>query len=204
MGKKRTKKQKKFVEINIKTLISELKFGDNNAFKLIIEEFGDKVYYLAYKITNSHNDAEEVFQEVFLTIYQKIHLLKDFKALPAWIKRVTINIANMKIRNNKRNERLLNRFETETNHTNTHNSLSISENTINEILSIEVKDVVNKAISELPPKYKSVIVLNHLKNFSLQKTSDILNISVPAVKSRLHRARKELKNKLDLYFIENA
>lgn len=204
MRKNRTKNFDRTLEINYDDLILELKKGNNEAFKQVIEKFGSGVYFTAYRITHSHSESEEVLQDVFITVYKKIHSLKKFEALGNWINRITVNLANMKIRDKNENQVLLNTLNLEKNELTHPNEFMISENTIDCLLHTEIQGVINKAISELPPKYKSVIVLNDLKNFSIRKTSDILNISVPAVKSRLYRARKQLKNKLDLYFLEKA
>lgn len=202
MGKKHINKLKINLDNDKSEVLFELSKGRNEAYKYIIDKYGDKVYSIAYCITRSHTESEEVFQEVFLTIFKKITSLKDYKSLSSWIKTITVNFARKKIRDRQRDLDLLDRVETVASLQMLQNDqFSESENTMNKLLLSEAETVLNKAISELPPKYKCVIVLNDLNNFSLQKTSAILNISIPAVKSRLRRARQKLKKELDIYFI---
>lgn len=185
-------------------LVKQLASGNKSAVRLLIDRYGEKIYYTAFKITYNHQESEEVLQDVLITIYRKAATLKNPAALSSWIYKITTNQAKMKLRNVRRSRDLLDKMGIEKQEISFDRSNCKSENTMNFVLDEEAKSMLVKAISDLPPKYKNVILLNDLNNFSLRKTSDILNISIPAVKSRLHRARKQLKTKLDCYFIENA
>jgi RNA polymerase sigma-70 factor (ECF subfamily) len=204
MSKKKAKKLKICVDSNNNIAVKEFKYDENLSLKKLIDKYGDKVYNLAYSITRDHAESEEVFQDVFLIVFNKIHSLRNARALSSWINTITANVAKMKVRERSKTSLLLDsvnsvaEVELVSNCQNTSSS-----NGMHCLLTTEAKNVVQEAISDLPPKYKSVIILNDLNNFSIRKTSDILNISIPAVKSRLRRARQKLKHKLDLYFLEN-
>ncbi|MGD9580354.1 MAG: RNA polymerase sigma factor [Vampirovibrionia bacterium] len=185
-------------------LVKQLADGNVAALRLLVDKYGEKIYHTAYGVTHSHQESEEVMQDVLITIYRKAHTLRNTLALSGWIRRITVNYARMKLRNTKRSRDLLDKMGVKGIDISSGINNCKSENAMSFVLDEEAKAVLVKAISALPPKYKSVILLNDLKNFSLRKTSDILNISIPAVKSRLHRARKQLKNQLDCYFIDHA
>ena len=204
MGKKKSQKLKKYIEYSDERIIRELKKDNNKALKHVINRYGTKIYYKAYSITQNHLETEEVLQDVLLSIYKNIDNLKDSKALSSWIYRITMNCSNMKLRQRQKNLNLLNRMSSEFIDITLDKNVIVTENSIDSLVNKEARQLLDQAISDLPAPYKSVILLNDLKHFSIRKTSDILNISVPAVKSRLHRARKKLKNKLDVYFLEMA
>lgn len=188
-----------------KFLVAQLKSGRNEAFRLIIKQYRNKIYSIAYCITQSHLEAEEVLQDVFVAIYRKINSLKDPYSLSSWINRITANFAKMKVRERHRNKDLLDKVEAVSDADMSECPfLYPSVGVLGNLLDTEAYGVITKAISELPQKYKLVIVLSDLNDYSLQKTSDILNISIPAVKSRLHRARKELKKNLKMYFFDGV
>jgi len=173
-------------------------------FDYVIENLGNKVYCLAYKITKSHSEAEDVFQDVFLTVYNKIYTLKNLKALPNWLYKITINIANLKNRNKKREQKLIKLVEYNNNEHKILKEVDFTSNAMNSLLRKEAQTVIKNAINDLPEQYQNVVVLSDLENLPLAKTSEILNISVAATKSRLHRARQKLKDKLRGYFLDKA
>lgn len=204
MGKKKKKKYKKCLKLSEEELKFQIKNDNNAVLTHIIECYGDRIYATAYRITQCHLDSDDIYQDVLLAIYQNVHKLKDVRALPSWIHRITVNFSNMKLRVFKKNSNLVEKVNSKSIEMTIEDPADDSQNAMNKLLNQEVKNLVKEAISDLPPKYKSVILLNDFNDFSIRKTSDILNISIPAVKSRLHRARKQLKRKLDLYFRETA
>jgi RNA polymerase sigma-70 factor (ECF subfamily) len=205
MGKKKPKKINVSIDADHNILVKQMKVDKDITVKKLINKFGNKVYNKAYAITGDHNESEEVFQDVFVTVYKKIDTLRDMSALSSWIYAITTNLAKMKIRQRAKNQLFLEDVNSVTPIELVSNcNVEKSENGMTCLLNTEVQNVLKEAISDLPSKYKTVIILNDLNNFSLRKTSDILNISIPAVKSRLHRARQQLKRKLDVYFLEQA
>lgn len=204
MRKHHHKKNTYYSGIYNNNFIDAGKINNTMPFHEIIEIYSQRIYRTAYKITRNHSESEEVLQDAFIVIYQNIHKLRSASALTSWIHRITVNLANMKMRKQKRYKNLQQKVTLG----NIDMTISSKDNDVEDTMSLllgeEVKNVVLQAVSDLPEDYKNVILLNDFKNFSLRKTSDILNISIPAVKSRLHRARRKLKCKLDLYFRENS
>ena len=150
-------------------------------------------------------DAQDVTQEVLLTLFRKINMFQGKSAFSSWVYRIAVNASYMKLRSKKKEpnvsiDELMPSF----------NSAGFqqekiqdwSENTESLLFTKETRDVINKAVDLLPEKEKVVFLLRDVEGLSTEKTGEILNLTVPAVKSRLHRARLFLRKKLSYYFEE--
>lgn len=203
MRKKSLHKTQLLKDSNI-SLVANFKYDQGNALSKVMNKFSNMVYLTAWNITRDHHEAEEISQEVFITVYQNINRLRNSEAVSSWIYKITLNISNNRIRSKTRNQNVIDISEYAEDEKKPNLNLNISDNTLLHLLDEEAKSVIEGAIRDLPPKYKCVIVLSELENYSLEKTGSLLNLSLPAVKSRLHRARKQLKDKLDNYFSGSA
>ena len=150
-------------------------------------------------------DAQDVTQEVLLTLFRKINMFQGKSAFSSWVYRISINASYMKLRSKKKEpnvsiDELMPSF----------NSAGFqqekiqdwSENTESLLFTKETRDVINKAVDLLPEKEKVVFLLRDVEGLSSEKTGEILDLTVSAVKSRLHRARLFLRKKLSNYFEE--
>jgi RNA polymerase sigma-70 factor, ECF subfamily len=203
MRKKTTLGRLKKIE-DKNSLYFQLQTNKNEALKQIVKKYGDRVYSTAYNITRNHSDAEEVFQDVFLTVYTKINSLRKLQALSSWIYKITVNLANLRMRACSKSRIFVYGRECDSDRLENLEKEDRTVCIVDKMLDEEAREVIEHAIKELPPEYKSVIVLNDLNDISLKTMSDILHLSIPAVKSRLHRARKKLRHKLDTYFVEEV
>ena len=150
-------------------------------------------------------DAQDVTQEVLLTLFRKIKMFQGKSAFSSWVYRITLNTSYMKLRSKKKEPNIsidelmpsFNRagFQQE-------KIQDWSENTESLMFNTETRDVINKAVDLLPEKEKVVFLLRDVEGLSTEKTGEILDLTVPAVKSRLHRARLFLRKKLSYYFEE--
>jgi RNA polymerase sigma-70 factor (ECF subfamily) len=185
-------------------LVQELLGGSKEAFLEIVERYQDKIYRLAYKITGNPTDAEDVLQEVFLKIYSKIHTFEGRSQLSSWIYRVAVNAAYQKIARDKKSRHI---SLDEVLPTGGHEEGATSplaadwtERPDEVLLTDEARREMMQAISDLPPEYHVVFALKDLEGLSNQEIADYLQLSLPAVKSRLHRARLFLRKRLAEYF----
>lgn len=185
-------------------LVDCFKYDKSDALANIMKRFGNMVHLAAMNITKNHHEAEEISQEVFISVYQNINKLRSSEAVSSWIYKITINIANSKLRSKAKNQNLVDISEYTKEEKKSDRGHEILDNTLIHLLDEEAKSLIQGAIRDLPPKYKCVIVLSELQNYTLEKTGSLLNLSLPAVKSRLHRARKQLKDNLSNYFSGNA
>ena len=188
-------------------LIDRIRAGDYSAFEGLVSRFERKVYALALKLTGNQADAEEITQDVFLTIFQKLDSFRGESQLSSWIYRVTANAAFMKLRDRRKRGKVELNEKTEA-------AMSGDElpdapatfpsgdwSSTAEVLMErgELAAKLQDAIAALPDKFKLIFLLKDVQGLSNEEIGDIVNMSVPAVKSRLHRARLFLREKLQHY-----
>jgi RNA polymerase sigma-70 factor (ECF subfamily) len=187
-------------------LVQELRSGDRAAFMELVERYQDKIYRLAYKVTGNATDAEDVLQEVFLKIYSKIDTFEGRSQLSSWIYRVAVNAAYQKIPRDKKSRYIsLDDVMPPMGSEGSGPALTAdwSERPDEELLTDESQTEMMLAIEELRaswPDYLTVFVLKDVADMSNQEIADYLGLSLPAVKSRLHRARLFLRKRLAQYF----
>lgn len=169
--------------------------------------YESRVYCLAYGITRNAADAEEVVQGVFLTLFQKIHTFEGRAALATWIYRVTTNTALMKRRRQRADrevsmETLLPTFRRDGSRAGDPAFVMAdwSQTPEAELLSQETRTMLAMAIDALPDPYRAVLVLRDVEGLSNEEAAKVVGASVPAVKSRLHRARLALRERLTSHF----
>ncbi len=178
-------------------LVNKLKKGSKEAFYALVEKYESKVMGLAMRFTRNHQDAEEVTQDVFTTIYLKISEFEGKSAFSSWLYRVVVNTSFMKLRKRKQTEAMSLEDISPAMRQDFSQEFSMSYQRSDVMSSKkEILDALELAIQKLPEEYQSVFVLRDLNGLSNEEVSATLNITIPAVKSRLHRARLMLKKKL--------
>ena len=183
-------------------LVKRLKTGDREAFGALLRRYQGKVYRLAMNMTRSPQDAEEVTQDVFLAVYRKIGEFDGRAAFSTWLYRVASNAALMKLRGRRSEPHLSIEEEGPAFAPDGHFARPVadwSELPEDRLLSAERRRVLEQAIDALPPDYKAVVVLRDVEGLSNQEVAEILGATVLAVKSRLHRARLALRERLAAY-----
>lgn len=191
----------KKVEITDVELVEKFRAGSIEAFEEIVERYEAKVFQLAMRFTRNQQDAEEVMQDVFTTIYKKIDGFQGKSAFSSWLYRIVVNAAFMKLRKRKQSNTVsiedlapaVRQLCLERENMYLERSDSIAS-------SREMRDVLQAAINRLPKQYRAVFVLRDVDGLSNQEVGEILGLSVPAVKSRLHRSRLMLRKKLQRYY----
>lgn len=181
--------------------------NDENAFEEIINRYCDKIYKLAFRITRDHHSAEEVLQEVFLTLLKKIGTFRGESKFSSWLYRVTANAAYMHLRAEKKYESdvSLEDYVPYDENGTLKGRIKVkdwSDRPDKALLSKEAMEIIEKAVDELPEPYRVVVHLRDIEGLSNEEVSVLLGLSVPALKSRLHRARLFLRDKLSDYFYE--
>ena len=189
------------------TLVERLRGGEQAALESLMERFAPRVYRLAYGITRNEADAEEVVQDVFLTLFRKISSFEGRSALGTWIYRVTTNAALIKRRGKRADREVLledhlPRFR-EDGHREGDRAMLLmdwSRSPEEECLSRESRDAVRQMIARLPEAYQMVVLLKDMEELSNEEVAEILGESVAAVKSRLHRARMAIREQATRLF----
>ena len=185
------------------TLIDQLRSGDTAALEGLMEQFAPRVHRLAYGITRNEADAEEIVQDVFMSLFRKIEGFEGRAALGTWIYRITVNAALIKRRGKRVELEVLleDHLPTfrEDGHREGDRALLLadwSETPEEELLSNESRRAVRRLIARLPDHYRVVLLLRDMEELSNEETAEILNDSVASVKSRLHRARMALREQV--------
>ncbi len=186
-------------------LVREFQAGNLEVFEDIAAIFQRQIYSLAFNLTRNQMDAEDVTQDVLLTLYRKIDTFQGKSAFSSWVYRITLNASYMKLRSRKK-DKLVSIEETfpAFNNSGYHQEIikDWSESADTLTFSNETRENIGKAVDQLPEKEKVVFILRDVDGLSTEKVGEILDLSVPAVKSRLHRARLFLRKKLSNYFEE--
>jgi len=184
-------------------LLEKLRRGDPDAPELLVATFGDRVYRLAIRITSNEQDAEEVVQDALWTAARKIHTFKGESAFGSWLYRITANAAYQKLRGRRGKshevswEDLLPTFDATGQHV---DLISDWSGKIEEpALQSELREVLTSAIDALPADYRTAFLMHDVEGLSNPEIAQALDISLPAVKSRVHRSRLFLRQRLAGY-----
>jgi RNA polymerase sigma-70 factor, ECF subfamily len=180
-------------------LVESFRGGDKASFLELLNRYSQKVHNLAMRITRNPEDSEEVLQDVFVTIYQKIDHFEGKSAFSSWLYRITVNTAFMKLRK-RRQTQATSLEEVAPNVKENWSGDRSDYSDVNFICSRhELREELETAIARLPEEYRVIFVLRDIDGLSNQEVGEILNLSVPAVKSRLHRSRLMLRKRLHKY-----
>ena len=184
-------------------LIQRLKAGDEVALEELMAQYETKVFGLALNLTRKREDAEEVLQDVFLTVIQKVGTFREEAKLSSWIYRITTNTALMKLRKRPKIQTIP--LEEELGPGMTEEGV-IAEPVKDwtrlppeELDRKELAQRIEQAVGQLPPEYRSVFVLRDIEGLSAEEACEVLDLSVAALKSRLHRARLFMRKQLADY-----
>jgi len=182
-------------------LVARAQRGDASAFTELVNRYERRIYRLARNITQSDEDAEDVLQEAFLKAYEHLDGFQGQSKFYTWIVRIAVNEALMKLRKRK-SDRTVSLDETiDTGEENVVREIAVWEDSPEQKYSQkEIREVLDQAIMSLRPAFRAVFVLRDVEDLSTEETAAVLDLSVPAVKSRLLRARLQLREKLTRFF----
>ena len=186
------------VAFNEEYLVAEAQRGSRAAFQQLVERYESRVFRVAERIAHSREDAEEIMQDAFVQAYKNLSRFRGDSRFCTWLVRITINEGLMKVRRRCFNE------------------VSIDDQTEKSPLACQLEDwgpnpeqrylqteqhgILETTIAQLPSASRIVFQLRDVEGFSTQETAQALAVSPTAVKSRLRRARLQLRQLLDLYF----
>ena len=182
------------------TLIDQLRKGDESAFKYIVDTWKDMVYNTALSIVQQAEDAEDVTQEVFVQVYQSIEGFKRESKFSTWLYRITLSKAMDHERKKKRKKR----FAFVKSLFGEGNEVVVNIPDFNHPgVSLDNKEkagILFKAMQSLPDNQRIAFVLNKVEGLSYQEISDVMDTTVSAVESLLHRAKSNLRKDLKTFY----
>jgi RNA polymerase sigma-70 factor (ECF subfamily) len=182
-------------------LVKAAKAGEMSAFEELVRRYDRNIFRIAQHITQNREDAEDVTQDAFLKAYQNLASFQEQSKFYTWLVRIAVNESLMRLRKRR-----------------TAKTVSIDEDVQTEEDSVprevadwapnpeqlynqaELKDILSRTIQGLPSSFRTVFVLRDVEGLSTEETAEALGLSVPAVKSRLLRARLQLRERLNRYF----
>ena len=182
-------------------LVERARAGDAAAFSELVERYERKIYRLAKHITQNDEDAEDVLQESFLKAYSHLDSFHGESKFYTWLVRIAVNEALMKLRKRKSDKTVSLDEPQDTGEDLVAREIAVWEDDPEKKYSREeLADILSKAVDSLKPSFRTVFVLRDIEELSTEDTAETLGISIPAVKSRLLRARLQLREKLTRYF----
>ncbi len=189
---------------NESSLVAAAKAGDVDAFEALVNRYERKIFRLAQHITQNTEDAQDVTQEAFLKAFEHLEDFQGNSRFYTWLVRIAVNQALMKLRKRRTKDISLDE------------DIRTEENSVpreiedwgpspeQHYAQDELAKILARVIGELDPSFRLVFQLRDIDELSTEETAEALGISVPAVKSRLLRARLKLREKLNQYFRRGA
>jgi RNA polymerase sigma-70 factor, ECF subfamily len=176
--------------------IKQVLRGDQDAFAEVIELYKDKVFQICFRMLGNRHEAEDISQEAFIRAYVNIHTFNQKRKFSTWLYRIATNLCIDRIRKKKPDYYL----DAEVKGTEglTMYSQVAAEGQLpeEEVEEMELQAEIQRQILKLPDKYRSVIVLKYIEELSLQEISEILDLPLGTVKTRIHRGREALRKQL--------
>jgi RNA polymerase sigma-70 factor (ECF subfamily) len=177
-------------------LVDLAQHGDSEAFGELVSRYQNRIYRLARRFTDSREDAEDVLQEAFTRAFRAIGGFKGASKFSTWLFRITVNLAAMRRRAQRHSMESLDEPVTTADGEIMRDIRDKGATPLEALVDKELQEHLDQAISGLSPTNRAVFVLRHIEGLSTEETREVLKISVPAVKSRLHRARLTLQERL--------
>jgi len=182
-------------------LVHAAKSGDLEAFSQLVHRYDRNIFRIAQHITHNEEDAQDVVQDAFLKAYQNLEQFQENSKFYTWLVRIAVNEALMKLRKRRTDRTVSLDEDVETEEGSMPREVADwSPNPEQLYGQSELGDILKKTIQGLPPGFRTVFVLRDVEGLSTEETAEMLDLSVPAVKSRLLRARLQLRERLTRYF----
>ncbi len=185
---------------DVRTLVEKARAGDEKAFTQLVRRYEQTVYSFAFKVCRNKEKAAETLQDTFVNVYRKLDQFDGRSKFSTWLYSIVTNNCLMKHRRRKLDDGAISLDadfpdqESPGEHIGTWNDSPITS-----IMNRELKEHLDRAIQKLPLEYRVVFILRDVEEQSAAEVAKILHLSIPAVKSRLRRARIFLRNQLDPY-----
>ena len=181
-------------------LVERAKAGDEAAFEQLIRQYDRQIFRIARHITQNKEDAEDIVQDTFLKAYQKLEQFQGNSKFYTWLVRIAVNESLMRLRKRRNSKTVSMDEDVQTEDGSVPRDFADwTPNPEQQYGQGEMGEILRKTIQGLPPGFRSVFTLRDIENLSTEETAEALGLSVPAVKSRLLRARLQLRERLSRY-----
>jgi len=186
-------------------LVHACKDGDVAAFEQLVRRYDRKLHRIAQHVTHNKEDAQDAVQEAFLKAFQNLSQFREDATFSTWLIRITINQSLMKLRK----QRVITKVFLDEDFQSDRDMLPTqvidwAPNPEQLYWATELRDILLNTLNGLRPLLRTVFVLRDIEGLSTVQTAQVLNVSHSAVKARLWRARLELRERLNKYFIKQT
>lgn len=185
-------------------LVAAAQAGDPTAFEELVNRYEGKIFRLTRNITGNHEDAEDAMQDAFLKAYSHLQDFHGDSRFYTWLVRIAANEALMRLRKRRPNQFSLDEPVEGDTDLFPRELEDWGPTPEQKYAQTEMQGIVGEVIDRLEPEFRIVFLLRDFEELSTQETAEALGISVPAVKSRLLRARLKLREKLNRHFRQGA
>jgi RNA polymerase sigma-70 factor, ECF subfamily len=191
------------------TLVERVRSGDKSAFEVLMHRYEDRVFRLSVGMLKNREDALDAVQDAFLNVYRKIDTFRGESAFSTWLYKIALNSVYMKLRSRARHEQTesLDDLEAVLDPAKIRilmPPLGWSERADDTLLRKELSLKLREAVDSLPEEYRAIFNLREVEELSNQEVADILGLGLAATKTRLHRARLFLRQRLSKYLQGDA
>jgi RNA polymerase sigma-70 factor, ECF subfamily len=186
-------------------LIKRARKGDEHAFTQLVKRYESLVYSFAFKMCRDEDKASETWQDTFINVFRKLHQFDGRSKFTTWLYSIVANTCKMRRRQRKIDRASISIDLPPDSHDDPNSDqpaqtiASWKDTPLDSVMDKELRTLMDDAIQKLPYDYKVVFVLRDVEGMSAEETGKILKLSVPAVKSRLRRARVFLREQLNPY-----
>ena len=187
-------------------LIARLQAGDDTAVQELADRYRSRIFQLAMRYMKNREDAEEVTQDVLLKVYRKVNAFRGDAQLSSWIYRITFNTAMSRLRSTRlaraaeqERDRALAAREDDDRSKPARQPADWSRMPDESVLRAQLREAVAEAIEELPEIYRAPVVLRDIQGLTTEEASSRLKLKDQTLKSRLHRGRVMLREKLRVF-----
>ncbi len=184
------------METIVKRLIREVRKGDQQAFAEIVELYKDKVYQVSYRMVGNVHEAQDVAQEAFLRAYTNIDRFDIERKFSTWLFRIATNVAIDRLRKKKPDFYLQDEVKGSDGLTIESQLAADADLPEDQVVTLEMQEWVQEEINQLPPKYRTAIILKYIEDLSINEISEILDMPPSTVKTRIHRGREALRKRM--------
>jgi RNA polymerase sigma-70 factor (ECF subfamily) len=182
-------------------LVAAAKAGDQDAFAELVQHYDRRVFRMAKQITQNDDDAEDVLQETFLKAYTHLDDFQGNSKFYTWVVRIAVNEALMKLRKRRSDRTVPLDDPIDTGEDEVVREIAVWDQNPEDTYSREeLATILDEAVQSLKPAYRTVFILRDIEEMSIEETAEALQLSISAVKSRLLRARLQLREKLTRLF----
>lgn len=182
-------------------LVEQVRAGDISAYDTLVRKYERQIFRIAQHVTQNREDAEDVMQDAFLKAFEKLDQFQGNSKFYTWLVRITVNESLMRLRKRRTGKMVSIDEDVETDEGSVPRDLADwAPDPEQNYSQAELAGILEKTIKGLPPGFRIVFELRDVQGLSTEDTAEALGLSVPAVKSRLLRARLQLRERLSRYF----